>query len=154
MGNCKGDCLCNSKATNGETGNVSVSGTQSNVVKAFIKPLTCISFYSYLAIGKVYAEIDRVLEPGCLPTFEDRKNMPFTNVVIHEVQRFVTLLPHVPRCMSVNTNFKGYFIPKVCYSLWERIWDLLSDTAYLLSNQCPWEDGLTFESHLAVASSP
>ncbi|XP_019397620.1 PREDICTED: cytochrome P450 2W1 [Crocodylus porosus] len=62
--------------------------------------------------GKVYAEIDRVLEPGCLPTFEARKNMPFTNAVIHEVQRFVTLLPHVPRCTSVNTNFKGYFIPK------------------------------------------
>uniref|UniRef100_A0A7M4FLI2 Cytochrome P450 2W1 n=1 Tax=Crocodylus porosus TaxID=8502 RepID=A0A7M4FLI2_CROPO len=61
---------------------------------------------------KVYAEIDRVLEPGCLPTFEARKNMPFTNAVIHEVQRFVTLLPHVPRCTSVNTNFKGYFIPK------------------------------------------
>ncbi|XP_074742037.1 cytochrome P450 2W1-like isoform X3 [Strix uralensis] len=62
---------------------------------------------------KVHAEIERVLGPGCLPTFEDRKNMPFTNAVIHEVQRFVTLLPHVPRCTSVDTHFKGYFIPKI-----------------------------------------
>ncbi|XP_074697661.1 cytochrome P450 2W1-like isoform X2 [Strix aluco] len=62
---------------------------------------------------KVHAEIERVLSPGCLPTFEDRKNMPFTNAVIHEVQRFVTLLPHVPRCTSVDTHFKGYFIPKI-----------------------------------------
>ncbi|KAM9598818.1 cytochrome P450 2W1-like [Morphnus guianensis] len=61
---------------------------------------------------KVHAEIERVLGPGCLPTFEDRKKMPFTNAVIHEVQRFVTLLPHVPRCTSVDTHFKGYFIPK------------------------------------------
>ncbi|KFP18514.1 Cytochrome P450 2W1, partial [Egretta garzetta] len=61
---------------------------------------------------KVHAEIDRVLGPDSLPTFEDRKNMPFTNAVIHEVQRFVTLLPHVPRCTSVDTHFKGYFIPK------------------------------------------
>ncbi|XP_025939056.1 cytochrome P450 2W1 [Apteryx rowi] len=61
---------------------------------------------------KVHAEIERVLGPGCLPTFEDRKNMPFTNAVIHEVQRFVTLLPHVPRCTSTDTYFKGYFIPK------------------------------------------
>uniref|UniRef100_A0A8C0BQC7 Cytochrome P450 family 2 subfamily W member 1 n=1 Tax=Buteo japonicus TaxID=224669 RepID=A0A8C0BQC7_9AVES len=61
---------------------------------------------------KVHAEIERVLGPGCFPTFEDRKKMPFTNAVIHEVQRFVTLLPHVPRCTSVDTHFKGYFIPK------------------------------------------
>ncbi|NXK48890.1 CP2W1 protein, partial [Chauna torquata] len=61
---------------------------------------------------KVHAEIERVLGSGCLPTFEDRKNMPFTNAVIHEVQRFVTLLPHVPRCTSVDTHFKGFFIPK------------------------------------------
>uniref|UniRef100_G1MT58 Uncharacterized protein n=1 Tax=Meleagris gallopavo TaxID=9103 RepID=G1MT58_MELGA len=61
---------------------------------------------------KVHAEIERVLGPDCLPTFEDRKNMPFTNAVIHEVQRFVTLLPHVPRCTSADTHFKGYFIPK------------------------------------------
>uniref|UniRef100_A0A8C6YM87 Cytochrome P450 2W1-like n=1 Tax=Nothoprocta perdicaria TaxID=30464 RepID=A0A8C6YM87_NOTPE len=61
---------------------------------------------------KVHAEIEQVLGPSCLPTFEDRKNMPFTNAVIHEVQRFVTLLPHVPRCTSTDTYFKGYFIPK------------------------------------------
>uniref|UniRef100_A0A8B9E2T1 Cytochrome P450 family 2 subfamily W member 1 n=1 Tax=Anser cygnoides TaxID=8845 RepID=A0A8B9E2T1_ANSCY len=61
---------------------------------------------------KVHAEIERVLGPGCLPTFEDRKKMPFTTAVIHEVQRFVTLLPHVPRCTSTDTHFKGYFIPK------------------------------------------
>ncbi|XP_032053643.1 cytochrome P450 2W1-like [Aythya fuligula] len=61
---------------------------------------------------KVHAEIEQVLGPDCLPTFEDRKKMPFTTAVIHEVQRFVTLLPHVPRCTSTDTHFKGYFIPK------------------------------------------
>uniref|UniRef100_A0A493T686 Cytochrome P450 family 2 subfamily W member 1 n=1 Tax=Anas platyrhynchos platyrhynchos TaxID=8840 RepID=A0A493T686_ANAPP len=61
---------------------------------------------------KVHAEIERVLGPDRLPTFEDRKKMPFTTAVIHEVQRFVTLLPHVPRCTSTDTHFKGYFIPK------------------------------------------
>ncbi|KAM6407501.1 LOW QUALITY PROTEIN: cytochrome P450 2W1-like [Rhynochetos jubatus] len=42
---------------------------------------------------KVHAEIERVPGPGSLPTFEHWKNMPFTNALIHEVQRFVTLLP-------------------------------------------------------------
>lgn len=62
---------------------------------------------------QVHAEIEQVLGPDRLPTFEDRKKMPFTNAVIHEVQRFVPLLTHVPRCTSVDTHFKGYFIPKV-----------------------------------------
>ncbi|KAM7091721.1 LOW QUALITY PROTEIN: cytochrome P450 2W1-like [Ciconia maguari] len=60
---------------------------------------------------KVHAEIERVLGAGSLPTLRTGKNMPFTNAVIHEVQRFV-ILPHVPRCTSVDTHFKGYFIPK------------------------------------------
>ncbi|NXI97046.1 CP2W1 protein, partial [Psophia crepitans] len=61
---------------------------------------------------KVQAEIEQVLGPDSLPTFGDRKNMPFTNAVIHEVQRFVSLLPHIPRCTSADIHFKGYFIPK------------------------------------------
>ncbi|XP_054851607.1 cytochrome P450 2W1 [Eublepharis macularius] len=61
---------------------------------------------------KVQEEIKTVLESGRLPTFEDRKCMPFANAVIHEVQRFVNLLPHVPRCTAVDTHFRGYFIPK------------------------------------------
>ncbi|NXU47176.1 CP2W1 protein, partial [Turnix velox] len=44
--------------------------------------------------------------------FEDRKRMPYTNAVIHEVQRFISLVPNFPRCTAVDTHFKGYFIPK------------------------------------------
>lgn len=72
---------------------------------------------SFCPAEKVHAEIERVLGPDRLPTFEDRKKMPFTTAVIHEVQRFVTLLPHVPRCTSTDTHFKGYFIPKVLAAL-------------------------------------
>ncbi|KAM6424011.1 cytochrome P450 2W1 [Liasis olivaceus] len=61
---------------------------------------------------KVQEEIRRVVKPGHRATYEDRRSMPFTNAVIHEVQRFITLLPHVPRCTSVNTHFRGYFLPK------------------------------------------
>lgn len=75
---------------------------------------------SFCPAEKVHAEIERVLGPDRLPTFEDRKKMPFTTAVIHEVQRFVTLLPHVPRCTSTDTHFKGYFIPKVLAALWTK----------------------------------
>ncbi|OXB82725.1 UNVERIFIED_CONTAM: hypothetical protein H355_000423 [Colinus virginianus] len=61
---------------------------------------------------KVQEEIGRTVKAGSWATYEDRKNMPFTNAVIHEVQRFITLLPHVPRCTAVDTHFRGYFLPK------------------------------------------
>ncbi|KAM6379399.1 cytochrome P450 2W1-like [Pluvialis apricaria] len=61
---------------------------------------------------KVQEEIARTVKAGSWATYEDRKNMPFTNAVLHEVQRFITLLPHVPRCTAVDTHFRGYFIPK------------------------------------------
>uniref|UniRef100_A0A8C0BQS1 Cytochrome P450 2W1 n=1 Tax=Buteo japonicus TaxID=224669 RepID=A0A8C0BQS1_9AVES len=56
-----------------------------------------------------YPEIQSEL---LLPTPSLWKNMPFTNAVLHEVQRFITLLPHVPRCTAVDTHFRGYFLPK------------------------------------------
>ncbi|XP_069591529.1 cytochrome P450 2W1-like [Ranitomeya imitator] len=61
---------------------------------------------------KVQKEIHSVLESGRLPRFEDRNAMPYTNAVIHEVQRFANLIPHVPHATSMDTSFRGYHIPK------------------------------------------
>ncbi|XP_068940946.1 cytochrome P450 2W1 [Petaurus breviceps papuanus] len=62
--------------------------------------------------AKVQEELDRVLQASRLPEYEDQKALPYTNAVIHEIQRFIALLPHVPHSMSVDTHFRGYFIPK------------------------------------------
>ncbi|XP_061455224.1 cytochrome P450 2W1 isoform X2 [Rhineura floridana] len=61
---------------------------------------------------QVQEEIKRVIGLERLPTFEDKKRMPFANAVVHEVQRFISLLPHMPRCTAVDTYFRGYFIPQ------------------------------------------
>lgn len=56
-----------------------------------------------LSAGRVQAELDRVLGPGRPPQPEDQRSLPYTNAVLHEVQRLITLLPHVPRCTAAAT---------------------------------------------------
>ncbi|XP_070340154.1 cytochrome P450 2W1 isoform X2 [Equus asinus] len=62
--------------------------------------------------GRVQEELDRVLGPERLPRLEDQRSLPYTNAVLHEVQRFITLLPHVARCTAADTQLCGYQLPK------------------------------------------
>ncbi|XP_058566997.1 cytochrome P450 2W1 isoform X1 [Neofelis nebulosa] len=62
--------------------------------------------------GRVQEELDRVLGPGRPPRLEDQRSLPYTSAVLHEVQRSITLLPHVPRCMAADTQLGGYLLPK------------------------------------------
>uniref|UniRef100_A0A8C3R0H2 Uncharacterized protein n=1 Tax=Cyanoderma ruficeps TaxID=181631 RepID=A0A8C3R0H2_9PASS len=63
---------------------------------------------------KVQKELDAVV--GCSHVFcyEDRKKLPYTNAVIHEIQRYSNiLLIALPRLSVKDTELLGYHIPKV-----------------------------------------
>ncbi|XP_040283187.1 cytochrome P450 2K6-like [Bufo bufo] len=60
---------------------------------------------------KVQNEIERVIGSAC-PQMEHRKQMPYTDAVIHEILRFADLSPITFRSVTEDFTFRGYFIPE------------------------------------------
>ncbi|MEJ1276409.1 hypothetical protein NN561_007313 [Cricetulus griseus] len=63
--------------------------------------------------GKFQEEIDQVVGRHRSPCMQDRSRMPYTDAMIHEVQRFINLLPtNLPHAVTCDIKFRDYFIPK------------------------------------------
>ncbi|XP_054839182.1 cytochrome P450 2J2-like [Eublepharis macularius] len=65
---------------------------------------------------KVHKEMDEVLGSSQSFSYQDRKKLPYTNAVIHEIQRakFIFLFG-IPRQCTRDVNILGFFIPKGTY---------------------------------------
>ncbi|XP_070616814.1 cytochrome P450 2K6-like [Erythrolamprus reginae] len=97
--------------------NLVESGT--NLFLAGIETISSTLFWAFtlmmkypLIQKKIQEEITNVIGYA-QSRAEHRTKMPYTDAVIHEVQRYADVLPlSLPHATTVDVNFKGYFIPR------------------------------------------
>lgn len=76
-------------------------------------------------VAKARAEIDSVVGTDRLPTFNDRKHLPYVEAVFTESLRWAVPIPlNLPHCTNQDEIYRGMFIPKgtwVVANLWAMV---------------------------------
>ncbi|KAJ6517274.1 cytochrome P450 [Mycena vitilis] len=79
--------------------------------------------------AKAHAEIDAVIGPNRLPTFEDRESLPYIEAICKELYRWLPIVPvAVPHRAMADDVYEGYFIPKGTLVI-ANVWKFLHDPA-------------------------
>uniref|UniRef100_A0A670HWD8 Uncharacterized protein n=1 Tax=Podarcis muralis TaxID=64176 RepID=A0A670HWD8_PODMU len=85
---------------------------------------------------KVQEEIAKVVGSS-QPRIEHRRKMPYTDAVVHEIQRIANINPtNLPHATATDVTLNGYFIPKGTYII-----TLLSS---VLHDESQWEKPYKF----------
>uniref|UniRef100_A0A3Q3IIH4 Cytochrome P450 2K1-like n=2 Tax=Monopterus albus TaxID=43700 RepID=A0A3Q3IIH4_MONAL len=93
-------------------------------------------FLLYVHPDQVQEELSRVVGSRRVQV-EDRKNLPYTDAVIHESQRLANILPMaIPHKTSRDVTFQGYFIKEGT-----TVFPLLTSVLY---DESEWQSPHTF----------
>ncbi|NXG44851.1 CP2K6 protein, partial [Psilopogon haemacephalus] len=130
-------------SANGHFHNGNLLSLVSNLFTAGVETITTTLNWGFLLMlkypeiqRKVQEEIEEVLGSNP-PRIEHRTQMPYTDAVIHEIQRFANILPlDLPHETAADVTLKGYFIPKGTY--------IVPLLASVLQDKSQWEKPDTF----------
>nr|XP_020462694.1 cytochrome P450 2J2-like [Monopterus albus] len=87
--------------------------------------------------AKVQAEIDDVIGQSRQPSMEDRANLPYTDAVIHEIQRMGNIVPlSLPHITNRDLQLGGYTVPKGVI--------VIPNLTSVLFDKNEWETPFTF----------
>ncbi|KAB0348505.1 hypothetical protein FD754_013362 [Muntiacus muntjak] len=92
----------------------------SNLFSAGVETTTATLSYGFLLLmkypevqAKVHEEIDRVIGRTRSPCMKDKMKLSYTEAVLHEIQRYITLIPsNVAHAVVRDTKFRQYVIRK------------------------------------------
>uniref|UniRef100_A0A8C2UV01 unspecific monooxygenase n=1 Tax=Chinchilla lanigera TaxID=34839 RepID=A0A8C2UV01_CHILA len=74
---------------------------------------TTLRYGLLLLLKHTEEEIDRVIGRQRSPCMQDRSHMPYTDAVVHEIQRYIDLIPNnLPHAVTRDIKFRDYFLPK------------------------------------------
>lgn len=64
--------------------------------------------------ARAQEEIERVIGRDRTPCMQDKSDMPYMEALVHEIQRYIDLLPvNVPHAVTRDVRFRNYVIPKL-----------------------------------------
>lgn len=64
-------------------------------------------------MAKAQKEIEHVVGRHRIPCMQDKSSMPYMDALVHEVQRFIDLVPlNLPHAVTRDIKFRNYIIPK------------------------------------------
>ncbi|KAM9616706.1 cytochrome P450 2K1-like isoform 1-T1 [Morphnus guianensis] len=124
--------------TNGYFHNGNLLSLISNLFTAGMETISTTLNWGFLLMlkypeiqRKVQEEIEQVIGSNP-PQIKHRTHMPYTDAVIHEIQRFANILPlDLPHETAADVTLKGYFIPKGTY--------IIPLLASVLQDKSQWE---------------
>ncbi|KAG9281899.1 cytochrome P450 2J1-like [Astyanax mexicanus] len=110
-----------------------------DLIEAGTGPMTSTLCWGLLLMAKhpevqkgVQAEIDCVIGQSRRPCLLDRASMPYTEAVLHEIQRVGNILPlGIPHSAGRDTTVCNYFIPKGTV--------VVTNLASVLNDKTQWE---------------